>query len=307
MLKVLVILHQSSLGAFLSFSRSQWTVHLRCFNCLHPSLCIRKQGKEPAECTVWFHVSYIYWYSRAPNNDSASPDSQSHMGVNVIHLMHQNESCLCTDLLYLYYTLSSIRRHSIWYYAAGPIKTGISKASARICCLILLVFVLFPPPPPNASATPLSGQRKGLFRHYLSRLVFRSTELRMYQSNPSVSDPRFLGCIVVQFVAVRAVKGIFPLGLCLFLLFFLQQSCGWNVLWQVAPPCGWWLNFHKFHLSQLSVIVMLLSVLLSLQYFILALQQLDIKLLWFLVWHRTVREVHIESLMRVQYSYAEDV
>lgn len=68
-----------------------------------------------------------------------------------------------------------------WYKQASPnLHEAFPTHIPSLCVLFSL----------RVSARELSGQWKSLFRHYLSRLVFPTTKLRMNESNLSVFDPR---------------------------------------------------------------------------------------------------------------------
>lgn len=132
------------------------------------------------------HFPVFYWCSTVPNSDSTCADSQSHSGINVIHLTHQNSFVFAqTHWIYIIHTPLYIPRAfdimSLgWYKQASPrLLWGFSSTYSQSLFFPFLC----------VSATQLSGQRKELFRHYLSRLVFSSTKLRMNESNPSVFDP----------------------------------------------------------------------------------------------------------------------
>ncbi len=80
---------------------------------------------------------------------------------------------------------------------------------------------------PSLSFSPLClcntalRPREGLFRQYLSRLVFPSTKLRMNESNPSVFDPRPHNVLLFSLWRWRRWKAA-PFSL------LLKQSCDWN-------------------------------------------------------------------------------
>lgn len=132
---------------------------------------------------------------------------------------------------------SSVRSQSIWYYEAGLIQTGISKASSRLFLLIFPVIVFFFFPPLCLCITALRP-KEGLFRHYLSGLVFPSTKLRMNESNPSVFDPQPQNVLLFSLWRWRRWKA--SPSLSFFFLFIQKQNCGSRFfLCEVTPPCGW--------------------------------------------------------------------
>lgn len=170
----------------------------------------------------WFHFSTLpkqHWCKcNSPNTQSRVVSAQTH--------------CIYIMLFSLYGARAFDIIRPGWYKQASPkLHRGFSSS------------FFAPPPLPCVSATQLSGPRKGLFRHYLSRLVFPSTKQRMNESNPSVFDPRSENVLLFSlwwWGPWKAFSSSF------FPLFFF---CGWNFsMWSYTTL---WLKA-EFRLRQIS-------------------------------------------------------